>query len=240
MKTFVVFSRGRRVALRQFQALFVAPSEVGMDEVVVSAPGGWAYGDDLEGLVLVSALSGLAAVVDPAVSLSTARELAIESIRTTARALLEQLDIRHNARLGELRINRTDPARIEAYYSTLLEQQQVRDSSNAAQAAAMAAATPSAAWAIVDSLDLYSAPIGQLGQSITKYAFISRLALTTSERQSPYIAGLQADLLALSMVNLPLVGVELQKLVAAGVLTQARVDAVVNAPIAWTERETNF
>jgi hypothetical protein len=36
------------------------------------------------------------------------------------------------------------------------------------------------------------------------------------------------------------VGVELQKLVAAGVLTQARVDAVVNAPIAWTERETNF
>jgi hypothetical protein len=127
-----------------------------------------------------------------------------------------------------------------ADYTALLEQQQVRDSSNAAQDAAISAATPSAAWAIVDALNLYSAPIGQLGQNITKYAFIARLNLTPAEKQNPYIAGLQADLLALAMVDLPLVGVELQKLVAAGVLTQARVDAVVNAPIAWTERETNF
>ena len=44
----------------------------------------------------------------------------------------------------------------------------------------------------------------------------------------------------MTMVNIPFVGVGLKKLVGAGALTQSRVDAVLNAPIAWTERETNF
>ena len=237
MKTFIAFRRDRRMALRQFQALFVAPSEVNDGEIIAQAPDAWVFGSDLDALFLTS--SGQA-LIDPGLALTTARGMAVDSIRGAARAVLEQLDIRHNARLGELRINRTDPARIEAFYTTLLEQQQVRDSSNAAQAAATSAASPSAAWAVVDALNLYSAPIDQLGHNITKHAFLARLNLTPVERQNPYLAGLQADLLALAMVNLPLVGVELQKLVTAGVLTQARVDAIVNTPIAWTERETNF
>lgn len=241
MPQFLVFSLSRRCALREADTEVAMP-EIGASEATVPTPSG--YTGNLDEVLLVDAPDDpywrVRAEFNPALALATAQALSREAIRTAARAVLEQLDIRHNARLGELRINRTDPARIEAYYTTLLEQQQVRDSSNAAQAAALVAATPSAAWAIVDALNLYSAPIGQLGHNITKYAFIARLALTPSEKQNPYIAGLQADLLALGMVNLPLVGGELQKLVTAGVLTQARVDAVVNAPIAWTERETNF
>lgn len=241
MPQFLVFSLSRRCALREADTEVAMP-EIGASEATVPTPSG--YTGNLDEVLLVDAPDDpywrVRAEFNPALALATAQALSREAIRTAARAVLEQLDIRHNARLGELRINRTDPARIEAYYATLLEQQQVRDSSNAAQAAALVAATPSAAWAIVDALNLYSAPIGQLGHNITKYAFIARLALTPSEKQNPYIAGLQADLLALGMVNLPLVGGELQKLVTAGVLTQARVDAVVNAPIAWTERETNF
>lgn len=241
MPQFLVFSLSRRCALREADTEVAMP-EIGASEATVPTPSG--YTGNLDEVLLVDAPDDpywrVRAEFNPALALATAQALSREAIRTAARAVLEQLDIRHNARLGELRINRTDPARIEAYYATLLEQQQVRDSSNAAQDAAISAATPSAAWAIVDALNLYSAPIGQLGHNITKYAFIARLALTPSEKQNPYIAGLQADLLALGMVNLPLVGGELQKLVTAGVLTQARVDAVVNAPIAWTERETNF
>lgn len=241
MPQFLVFSLSRRCALREADTEVAMP-EIGASEATVPTPSG--YTGNLDEVLLVDAPDDpywrVRAEFNPALALATAQALSREAIRTAARAVLEQLDIRHNARLGELRINRTDPARIEAYYATLLEQQQVRDSSNAAQAAALVAATPSAAWAIVDALNLYSAPIGQLGHNITKYAFIARLALTPSEKQNPYIAGLQADLLALGMVNLPLVGGELQKLVTAGVLTQARVDAVVNEPIAWTERETNF
>lgn len=241
MPQFLVFSLPRRCALREADPEVAMP-EIGASEATVPTPSG--YTGNLDEVLLVDAPDDpywrVRAEFNPALALATAQALSREAIRTAARAVLEQLDIRHNARLGELRINRTDPARIDAYYTTLLEQQQVRDSSNAAQAAALVAATPSAAWAIVDALNLYSAPIGQLGHNITKHAFIARLALTPSEKQNPYIAGLQADLLALGMVNLPLVGRELQKLVTAGVLTQARVDAVVNAPIAWTERETNF
>lgn len=236
MNTFIAFSISRGMAIRQFQALFVSNSEVVDGEFIALAPDGWRPEDGLDVLVCADG----AAIFDPALALSTAKNMAIEAIRTTARAVLDKLDIRHNARLGELRINRTDPYRIEAYYTTLLEQQQVRESSNAAQDAVLVASTPSAAWAIVDALNLYSAPIEQLGQNITKYAFIARLNLTHAEKQNPYIAGMQADLLALAMVNIPFVGVELKKLVGAGILTQSRVDAVLNAPIAWTERETNF
>lgn len=244
MTQFVVFDMTRKLAVREFDTPM--PHESFYDtvtEIMIPAPAGWTIGGDLGDLVMVEdpqEYGGFHAEIDPALALAAARTLSREAIRTAARAVLEQLDIRHNARLGELRINRTDPARIEAYYTTLLEQQQVRDSSNAAQDAALAAATPSAAWAIVDALDLYSAPIGQLGQNITKHAFIARLNLTHAEKQNPYIAGMQADLLALAMVNIPFVGVELKKLVGAGILTQSRVDAVLNAPIAWTERETNF
>ena len=241
MPQFLVFSMPRRCALREADPDTVMP-EINATEATVPTPAG--YTGNLEDVLLVDAPDdpywGLRAEYNPGLALSTAQALSREAVRTAARAVQEQLDIRHNARLGELRINRTDPARIEAYYAALLEQRQVRDSSNAAQDAAIAAATPSAAWAIVDALNLYSAPIGQLGQNVTRYAFLSRLNLTPAEKQNPYLAGLQAELLALAMVNLPLVGVELQKLVTAGVLTQARVDAVVNAPIAWTERETNF
>lgn len=134
MKTFIAFRRDRRMALRQFQALFVAPSEVNDGEIIAQAPDAWVFGSDLDALFLTS--SGQA-LIDPGLALTTARGMAVDSIRGAARAVLEQLDIRHNARLGELRINRTDPARIEAFYTTLLEQQQVRDSSNAAQDAAM-------------------------------------------------------------------------------------------------------
>lgn len=244
MSNFLIFSLSRRLAKAEAGNDVSMPSLDG-DWLTIENPPGWTAGDDLAGVALIddpTAPNGLGyrAEVDPALALSTARELATSAIRSAARALQDDLDIRHHARLGELRINRTDPYRIEAYYTTLLEQQQVRDSSNSAQDAALAAATPSAAWTIVDSLDLYSAPIGQLGQNITKYAFIARLNLTHAEKQNPYIAGLQADLLALAMVNIPFVGVELKKLVGAGVLTQSRVDAVLNAPIAWTERETNF
>lgn len=234
MNTLIAFSIDRRIALRQFHSLFVPPSEVAAGEAVFPAPEDW--DGSLESLVMVDGH----AIFDPALALSSARELTTESIRAAARAVLERLDIRHNARLGELRIDRTDPVRIEAYYTTLLEQQQVRDSSNAAQSAAMSAATPSTVWAVFDALNLYSAPVGQLGKNITKYAFIKRLNLSHSEKQIPYIAGLQAELQALSMVNLPSVGVELQKLVAAGILTQSRVDEVVHAPIVWIELETNF
>lgn len=244
MSNFLIFSLSRRLAKAEAGNDVSMPSLDG-DWLTIENPPGWKAGDDLAGVALIddpTAPNGLGyrAEVNPALALATAQALSREAIRTAARAVLEQLDIRHNARLGELRINRTDPARIEAYYTTLLEQQQVRDSSNAAQDAATSATTPSAAWTIVDSLDLYSAPIGQLSQNITKYAFIARLNLTHAEKQNPYIAGLQADLLALTMVNIPFVGVELKKLVGAGVLTQSRVDAVLNAPIAWTERETNF
>lgn len=241
MPQFLVFSLSRRCALREADPEVAMP-EIGASEATVPTPAG--YTGNLDEVLLVDAPDdpywSVRAELNPALALATAQVLSREAIRTAARAVLEQLDIRHNARLGELRVNRTDPARIEAYYTTLLEQQQVRDSSNAAQDAATSAASPSAAWAIVDALNLYSAPIGQLGQNITKHAFIARLALTPAEKQNPYIAGLQADLLALAMVNLPLAGNELQKLVTAGLLTQARVDAVVNTPIAWTERETNF
>lgn len=241
MPQFLVFSLSRRCALREADPEVAMP-EIGASEATVPTPAG--YTGNLDEVLLVDAPDdpywSVRAEFNPALALATAQALSREAIRTAARAVLEQLDIRHNARLGELRINRTDPARIEAYYTALLEQQQVRDSSNAAQDAATSATSPSAAWAIVDALNLYSASIGQLGQNITKHAFIARLALTPAEKQNPYIAGLQADLLALAMVNLPLVGVELQKLVTAGALTQARVDAVVNAPIAWTELETNF
>lgn len=241
MPQFLVFSLSRRCALREADPEVAMP-EIGASEATVPTPSG--YTGNLDEVLLVDAPDDpywrVRAEFNPALALATAQALSREAIRTAARAVLEQLDIRHNARLGELRINRTDPARIEAFYTTLLEQQQVRDSSNSAQDAALAAATPSAAWTIVDSLDLYSAPIGQLGQNITKYAFIARLNLTHAEKQNPYIAGLQADMLALAMVNIPFVGVELKKLVGAGVLTQSRVDAVLNAPIAWTERETNF
>lgn len=241
MPQFLVFSLSRRCALREADPEVAMP-EIGASEATVPTPAG--YTGNLDEVLLVDAPDdpywSVRAELNPALALATAQALSREAIRTAARTVLEQLDIRHNARLGELRVNRTDPARIEAYYTTLLEQQQVRDSSNAAQDAATSAASPSAAWAIVDALNLYSAPIGQLGQNITKHAFIARLALTPAEKQNPYIAGLQADLLALAMVNLPLAGNELQKLVTAGLLTQARVDAVVNTPIAWTERETNF
>lgn len=241
MPQFLVFSLSRRCALREADPEVAMP-EIGASEATVPTPSG--YTGNLDEVLLVDAPDDpywrVRAEFNPALALATAQALSREAIRTAARAVLEQLDIRHNARLGELRINQTDPVRIEAYYATLLEQQRVRDSSNAAQSAAMAAATPSAAWAVFDALDLYSAPTGKLGQNITKYAFIKRLGLTYAEKQIPYIAGLQSDLLALSMVNLPSVGVELQKLVTAGILTQSRVDGVIHAPIMWIELETNF
>ena len=243
MPIFIVMDLSRNRAVRAVDSPMPEPWTLTHGEEFFDAPPGFDLDGPLDELVLVDTLPGGAELVwDATIALATAQALATQHVRhLTASRLAKTGDL--PARRAEvLRLDRGNPDAIAAWFAVLGEREGVRVASNATQDAIATATSGADAWALADAWAA-AGPVPAVPPPpiVSRAAFFQRLGVTPAEQADPVMQVAWQHLGLREYVDLRLAGAFLAPLVAVGKLTQARVDAALDAStVSWVERHLSL
>ena len=243
MPIFVVMDLSRNRAVRAVDLPMPEPWTLAAGQELFDAPAGFDLDGPLDELVLVDTLhDDYALVWDAVIALATAQALATDQVRYLTANRLGTTDAVLPRRAEALRLDRGNPDAIAAWFATLGEREGVRQASNAVQDAIATATSSAQVWAIADAW-MPTTPVAAVPPPpiVSRAAFFQRLGVTPAEQADPVMQVAWQHLGLREYVDLRLAGAFLAPLVAVGKLTQARVDAALDAStVSWTERHLSL
>jgi len=177
----------------------------------------------------------------PELTLATAQALATQQVRHLTASRLAKTDDLPARRAEALRLDRGNPDAIAAWFAALGGREGVRVASNETQDAIATAASGADAWALADEWETAPVPVVPPPPIVSRAAFFQRLGVTPAEQADPVMQVAWQHLGLREYVDLRLAGAFLAPLVAVGKLTQARVDAALDAStVSWVERHLSL